>query len=527
MKLCLTLFLLIYSILFAPDIYGTKLNPGFTINNTDRGQADPQKTVNQSQFYITDFGAIGDNTRLNTAAIQSAVDACAKSGGGRVIFTSGKFLSGTIVLKSFVELHFEQNAELIGSIRYEDYPLQPLPKYRSLKDQDGGFYALIYAEGAENIALTGYGTIDGQGKFQKPRENSIGGDIDGRPRNILLISCKNVRIEGLHLINSGIWNQHYLDCEDVMINNISVYNHSNLNNDGIDIDGCRRLILCNSIFDSDDDGITLKSTGPAPCEDIAITNCVVSSFCNAIKAGTESSGGFRNITISNCIVKPSVCKDVPVFNTPRIGITGLSLIIVDGGIMEGIAIDNIVIYGTMSPIYVRLGNRARPYTPTAPKPPVGRINNISISNVIAYDAGSWGSSITGIPENTVKNISLSNIQLFTTGGIKSGDFKENVKEDEQGYPQPSGWGNLPAYGLYIRHAEGISINGLSLGIREPDSRVPIMAEDVTDLQIRGSILNNPVPSMPFVTGKSLHRYKIEKPLGWKGNKKNLVKKINP
>lgn len=476
-------------------------------------------------YSIKDFGAVGDGITINTTFIQAAVNACEKGGGGKVIIPPGKYLSGTIVLKSNVELHFEHNSCLIGSTRHKDYPLQPLPNYRSHKDQLGGFYALIYAEGAENIALTGTGTIDGQGKLQKPRSNPKAGDIDGRPRNILLISCKNILVEGLHLRNSGVWNQHYLNCEDMKINNINVYNHSNRNNDGIDIDGCRKFILSNSIFDSDDDGITLKSTGAAACEDITISNCIVSSFCNAIKAGTESTGGFRNISISNCVVKPSSSLEEPVFNTPKIGITGLSLIIVDGGTMEGITVNNLSIYGTMAPIYIRLGNRGRPHTSGAPKPGIGKLSNVSISNVVAYGAGSWGSSITGIPGHPVKNISLNNIQLFTAGGVRQEDFDARVKEDEKGYPQPTVWENLPAYGLYIRHAEGISIHNLMLGVKEPDSRIPVVAVDVNRLQIKDSQLADPNNSKAFVKGKLLKQYDIEKPLGWVGEKETLIKII--
>ncbi len=477
----------------------------------------------KSRYYITDYGAGGDGVTLNTAPIQKAIDDCAAAGGGQVVIPQGRYLTGTIVLKSNVEIHFERNAQLIGSTHHKDYPLQPLPEYRSLKDQLGGFYALIYAEGAENIALTGPGIIDGQGKLQKPRPDPVAGDIDGRPRNILFISCKNILIDGIRLRNSGIWNQHYLNCEDVVINNINVYNHSTRNNDGIDIDGCRRVILSNSIFDSDDDGITLKSTGPAPCEDITITNCIVSSFCNAIKAGTESTGGFRNITISNCVVKPSISREEPVFNTPKTGITGLSLIIVDGGTMEGVTVNNLTIYGTMAPIYIRLGNRARPYTPGASTPGVGKISNISVSNVVAYGAGSWGSSITGLPGHRVKNISLNNIQLFTAGGVGEKDFDPVVAEDEKGYPQPTVWGNLPSYGISIRHAEGISVRGLILGLKEPDDHIPFVVEDVSRLQIKDVQLINAGRPPFFVKGRSLKQYDIDMPLGWEGSRDHLVK----
>ncbi|MCX6222656.1 MAG: glycoside hydrolase family 28 protein [Bacteroidia bacterium] len=438
-------------------------------------------------YNILDYGAVGNGTTLNTAAIQSTVDACSNSGGGRVIIPSGKYLSGTIVLKSNVELYFEHSSTILGSPHKEDYPLQPVPRYRSLRD-DKGFCALIYAEGIENIAITGNGTIDGQGQFQKVVRD-LDDSPDLRPRNITFISCKNIRVEGLSINNSGNWNQHYLDCEDVIVQKVSVYNHCNYNNDAIDIDGCRRFVLSDCIFDSDDDGITLKSTGTAPSEDILISNCIVSSYCNAIKAGTESTGGFRNIVISNCIVKPSRSPTTPYFNTPKIGITGLSLIIVDGGTMEGISVNNLTIYGTMAPLYIRLGNRARKHAKDAPEPEVGKVNNISINNVVAYGAGSWGSSITGIPGYPVKNISLNNIQLFMNGGIKQGGFNKIVKEDERGYPQPSVWDNLPVSGLYIRHAEGISIHNIVFGVEKPDERVPVMADDVSGLQISGSRLS--------------------------------------
>lgn len=185
------------------------------------------------------------------------------------------------------------------------------------------------------------GTIDGKGKGRKGRISGLGGDRNGRPRNILFISCKDVHVEGITMRNSALWNQHYLNCEDVTIDHIKVYNHSNGNNDGIDIDGCRRFILSNSIIDSDDDGIVLKSTGTAPCENVIISNCIVSSFANAIKCGTESTGGFKNISISDCIVKPSRHTGERILKSTPSGITAISLEIVDGGIMDGVTINNV------------------------------------------------------------------------------------------------------------------------------------------------------------------------------------------
>ncbi len=280
-------------------------------------------------------------------------------------------------------------------------------------------------------------------------------------------------------------------------------------------------------FDTDDDGITLKSTGSAPTEDVVITNCTVSSFCNAIKAGTESSGGFRNITISNCVITPSRNQGKPIFGTPAGGITGISLIIVDGGIMENITIDNIVIDGPAAPIYIRLGNRARKYTEGIDTPGIGKVRNIAISNVVARSHGNYGSSITGLPGHYVENISLSNIQLFSKGNITANDFRIKVSEDERGYPQPTAWGNLPAFGLFLRHVRGITLNGVMMGVEEPDVRSPVWVDDVQQLSIKQTRLSGPIGKGPFVKGVGLTDYEIEPPLGWKGKADELIQILDP
>lgn len=248
--------------------------------------------AHSTEYNIFQFGASKDTSVVQTQAINAAIENCHRQGGGKVIIPSGIYKSGTIFLKDNVELHLESGAYLYASDNYDDFPVQPQASYRSQKDA-GGWVSLIYAVDAKNISITGKGTIDGKGKGRKGRISGLGGDRNGRPRNILFISCKDVHVEGITMRNSALWNQHYLNCEDVTIDHIKVYNHSNGNNDGIDIDGCRRFILSNSIIDSDDDGIVLKSTGTAPCENVIISNCIVSSFANAIKCGTESTGGFN------------------------------------------------------------------------------------------------------------------------------------------------------------------------------------------------------------------------------------------
>ncbi len=467
-------------------------------------------------YLITDYGAKTGPNIINTVAINKAIMACAKAGGGRVIIPVGTFHSGTIIMQSNVELHLSHGAFLLASTDLKDFPKQTHPSYRSLKDP-GGWRALIYANEKTNFAITGSGTIDGNGAQQKPDpESKLGRDLDGRPRNLLFVSSSFIRVEGIVMRNSGLWNQHYLNCESVIVDRITVYNHGNRNNDGIDIDGCRRFVLSNSIFDTDDDAIVLKSTGAAPTEDVVITNCIVSSFCNAIKAGTESTGGFKNISISNCIIRPSRNTNKPINRSAR-GISGLALEVVDGGIMDGVSINNITIEGTDCPLFIRLGNRARKHIPEAPEPAVGKLRNVVISNVVAHNTGNYSASITAIPGHYVENVSISNVQFFNRGGLKAGEYlpnEENVKELEESYPEATIWKELPSSGLFIRHAKNIQITGLTLNSEELDPRIPVVAADVHGLLLKGIGTINNSGAEVFFKGRDVKNAVIESPLGW-------------
>lgn len=496
--------------------------------------AEVSEVRRQYECSILDFGASVDTNIVNTTAINKAIEHCYRQGGGRVIVPAGRFKTGTIFLKDNVELRLENGAYLFASENPDDFPLMPPAAYRSLKDE-GGWSALIYAEEARNIALTGYGTLDGRGKGRKGRVGGVAGDANGRPRNLLFISCRNVRVEGVTMQNSALWNQHYLNCEDVTVDNIRVYNHCNGNNDGIDIDGCRRFTLSNSIIDSDDDGIVLKSTGTSACEDIVVTGCIVSSFANAIKCGTESTGGFKNILVADCIVKPSRNKGERIIKSTPSGITAISLEIVDGGIMDGVMVHDIVIEGTECPLYIRLADRGRKHLKDAPDPPMGRMRNIRISNVTAYGTGNFCSSVTGIPDGCIEDVWLDNIRFVNKGGLVDGNFRtpgdmrnrrhdtsgnlffdkywashRDVVEDEKGYPQPTVWGNLPSYGLFVRHVKRLTVTHSAFGSEAQDPRVPLIAVDVERLKIHD--LDVPEGSRVQVLMDGVKDYVIDKAL---------------
>ncbi|VAX22654.1 Polygalacturonase, partial [hydrothermal vent metagenome] len=280
-------------------------------------------------FNIVDFGAVSDGNKINTTAIQKAIDKASKN-GGVVLIPPGKFITGSLELKSNVTINIMKGATILGSTDLADYE-EHIPQLQSYNDVFLR-YSLFYAEKQSNISIVGEGTIDGQGaaftrKTKKKPERYM-----NRPYVIRFVECKNITVEGVAMQNSAMWMQQYLACEFLTIRGIKVYNHANYNNDMMDIDGCKNVIISDCFGDTDDDGITLKSTSDRITENVTITNCVISSHCNAIKMGTESIGGFKNVTISNIVVKPSESK-TKIYGFHG-GISGITLGLVDGGILE-------------------------------------------------------------------------------------------------------------------------------------------------------------------------------------------------
>jgi len=427
-----------------------------------------------SSFRIPDYGAVGDGRTLCTAAIQKAIDAAARAGGGTVVIPPGTWLSGTITLKSRVILHLQRGSTLLGSPNVAHYP-ERIPALRSYTDKYT-CRSLIYAEDCEHMALTGDGTIDGNGgAFPKKKEPEF---YKLRPFLLRAINCRDVRVENIHLRNSAMWMQHYLGCQRVRLRGLTVFNHCNYNNDGIDIDGCRDVSISECMIDADDDGLCLKSTLPRPTENVTITNCVLRSHCTALKMGTESNGGFRNITISNCtILSPRGTK--PFWGYPE-GRCGIALELVDGGRLENVAISNIVIDGVAIPLFMRLGNRARPHTADAPKPGVGTFRNVILSNIIATGAGKIGCAIAGLPGHRIENVTLRDVRLEFAGGGTAEDAARAIPELEDAYPEGDMFGTLPAYGIWGRHVRNLGLHNVQLVTATPDVRPPTVFDDVKE-----------------------------------------------
>lgn len=458
--------------------------------------AEPRPTAAWAD--VRDFGARGDGTTLDTAAINRAVEAASASGGGTVRVPAGRYRSGTIHLRSHVFLHLDAGAVLVGSTELKDYPPNPPPapadteEFRRLlpvfpRHFEYGRHALIVADGQENVGVVGQGEIDGQGdhpNFSKDELVARGMTRQeahsARPYALSFVRCRNVQVRGITFRNLAFWCQDYLDCDGVLVDGITVDSmHEGRNNDGIDIDGARNVRVANSYFLTGDDAICLKSNY-AHCENIVITNNVCRTLTNAVKFGTASNGGFRNVAVSNLAVQQA-------------GASGLALELVDGGTMDGIAISNIVMDEVGAAIFIKLGDRgSRWMKPEHHK--VGTLRNISISNVVAkvftpYDARPLGNSITGVPGHFIENVTLSNIRLISvrdqpreaTRAIATAPVPENAAD----YPEYSMLGELPAHGLFVRHVRGLTLENVEFSFSARDHRSALVCDDVQDVEVRG------------------------------------------
>lgn len=435
-------------------------------------------------YIITDYGAIPNGNIINTIAIQRAIDLCSES-GGKVIVPKGTFITGTIVLKDNVTLELQSGAKLLGASDLTSYTTQNVDFH--FWGEEWAHYALITAHNAKNISIIGKGTIDGQGSAFKLFSRKKPDKYKNRPYLIWFSKCSNITLRDVTLRNSGFWMQYYLCCDDVNIDGIRVFNHSNKNNDMIDIDGCHNVTITKVVGDSDDDGITLKSTCQRKNENITISDCILSSHCNALKLGTESTGGFRNVTISNIIIKPSKVKTV--LSGSAEGISGISLEVADGGLMENIILSNIIVDSTEVPLFVRLCNRGRKYFTDASEPEIGSIRHIQINGLKCFGISPIGCSITGIPNGIVEDITLTNCSFDCFGDIRENMNQHLVLEMEKEYPESTNFGILPSYGLYIRHCKGVNLYNVQFNLRNQDSRPAIICEDVNGLQYDNLMLS--------------------------------------
>jgi hypothetical protein len=328
----------------------------------------------------------------------------------------------------------------------------------------------------EDVSLQGRGTINGQGADFEHLNHY--GD---RPYLIRMVNCRHVQVADLTLLDSPMWVQQYLACEEVSIQGLAVHSRCNVNNDGIDIDACEKVRISGCEIFSGDDAIVLKSTLDRPCRDVAVTNCVLSTPCYALKLGTESVGGFQNIAITNCAV----------YDTTG----GIALETVDGGVLENVTVSNIVMRNVKSPIFLRLGNRARPAYEGATTPGLHSFRNVMISDIQATGSGAVGCAIAGLPERALENITLANIRIQFQGGGTPADASREIPEWPAKYPDYNMFGVLPAYGFYCRHVKNLRLLDTQVAFEHEELRPALVCEDVAGLRIADFSAPNTNPVM--------------------------------
>lgn len=312
----------------------------------------------------------------------------------------------------------------------------------------------------------GGGTIDGSGDAD-PFNNDQPESPD-RPYGLLFINCKNVTVKDVRLHSSAYWMQRYFNCKGVRIEGVSVFNHVNKNNDGLDIDSSEDVIVSNCIIDSSDDAIAIKSEGLNPAKNIVITNCILATHASAIKLGTGSIGGFENIAISNIVIRKSTAKKVVHPLNLANGLTGIDLNAVDGGAMRHISISNVIMEGLENAIHIRLGNRnssdvwQASGTKIATIENVSSIENISISQIQASNMGPYPIVITGFDSHPVKNVTLRDVTLHAATPGQEDDMEAPVNWEPHWYPFILIYNSrMPAYGIVTNFTENLQMENVS------------------------------------------------------------------
>ncbi len=478
-----------------------------------RTELPPRAKEDAPVFNVRDYGAAGDGTTLDTSAINAAIAACSAHGRGTVLLPPGVYLTGSVHMKSNVALKLEGGAILRGTSDMAQYDPREENPWSEYQDGSHTYFhrSLIWGEDLQNVAILGPGLIDGNDVFEpwpgraSPPPPPLGWilstllyqideDLFRRgPKPIALKSCTNVLIKDITILHAPDEAILATGCRSVLVHGFTA---REVRVDGIDPDGCERMTIADCEIISLDDAVAIKS-GYAlgrklPCRDLTVRNCLVSSFVNALKIGTESVGDFRNILFRDCVI-----HNLPGFPS----YAGISIISVDGGEINGLTASGITMRNVNYPVFIRLGDRLR----TPENPPIGRIRNVLIEEVTAAGGIGTGSSlIISVPEATIgEGIRLEDVEINCRGGgslLSSFLPVPEARESNGIYPDPAYIipGKPPAYGFFCRHGKDLTFRNVRLGFETPDRRAALIAEDVEGLVIEGLEAQSAPRSAPSV-----------------------------
>ncbi len=444
-------------------------------------------------YNVRDYGAAGDGVHIDSPAINAAIEAAAQKGGGVILFPEGVYSSYSIRLKDNITLRLEKGSVIKAAkpTAEQGYDIAEPNEWDAYQDFGHSHWknSLIWGIGLKNLKFEGEGTIDGTDALSRGLGRQ--GQIAEANKAIALKNCKNVTIKGIKLLQCGHFALLLTGVDNLVIDRVL----ADTNRDAFDIDCCANVKITNCIVNSlNDDGIVLKCSyglgWPKATENVLIENCKVSGYdpgtvyygtygetitaapdrdgpTGRIKFGTESNGGFKNVTIRNCEFKR--CR-------------GLALETVDGAPLENIKVKGIKMEDIWnSPIYIRIGDRMR-----GPKElPASYARNIEISDVTVKNCDSrYALLIVGLPGNPVENVTLKNIHIQYKGGLTLDDVREQRGSNSfffgrnNGYPEPSAHGIQPAWGLSMQHARNITFKNVTMELMQPDEREKIFLKDV-------------------------------------------------
>jgi len=443
--------------------------------------------ANPGWYNVRDYGAKGDSQSLDTPAIQRAIAAASTNGGGTVFFPAGEYLSYTIQLQNNLALYLDPGAVLIAAkevngVGYDDpEPNGPFEPYQDFGHNHWN-NSLIAGIGLHDVSILGQGRIWGRDLTHENRAVKGAGN-----KAIALKLCRNVTIRDISILHGGHFGILATGVDNLTLSNLKI----DTDCDGFDIDCCKNVRVDNCTINSPfDDAICLKSSYalgyPRATENVTIMNCQVSGYnvgalldgtfkrtykeyqpnsCpnGRIKLGTESNGGFKNITIANCLFDFSF---------------GLALEAVDGAELEDIAISNITMRDIVDcPLFIRLGARLR----GPPGTKVGTCRRISVNNLVVYNAHfKCGSIISGLPGHNIEDVDLGNIRICYEGGGTREMARREVAEYAKDYPEPQDFGTLPSYGFFFRHVRGLRVHDVTVSYLSGEKRPPFVLDDVAE-----------------------------------------------
>ena len=361
------------------------------------------------EIHIEAKGAVSDGETLNTKVIQEAINECHAAGGGRVVVGAGRFRTGSLDLKSGVELHLESGAVLLGSPRLEDYPKLEVSGFRPAGAPEQTTEALIRAIHAEGVSITGSGMIDGEGQAFYDREPPDGKwEKPGRPRPrlVMFYGCKDFRIEGVQLVDAAMWTIWLMQCAFGQVRGITIRGDRRMRNvDGIDIDACRMVTVSDCLMDTEDDCVVLRSIQnlyeePAICEGITVTNCTLKTACQGVRVGVPSDGVIRDCTFSNLVIQST--HNGILFQYPHRYLRKETESRAD---VSRIVFSNCVIRCDRWPIRIIVEEGIE----------LKRLSHLSFSH-FQVESGE-AIVVQGSPETTIREVRFSDIEITTRGEV--------------------------------------------------------------------------------------------------------------